>query len=74
MSGKDILAKDAIERGIQPVRQRRLLQIAQAVDLQRHPVAAIGHVLRGLGVIGVRVVQQRRRKKRGQRDGGEDGQ
>ena len=72
VGGKDVLAEDAIERGVEPVGQRRFLQVADAVDLQRHPVAALGHVLRGLGMAGVGVVQQGRRKQRGKLHGGED--
>ena len=64
VGGKRILAKDAVEAGLKPIGQWRLLKIANAVHLQRDPVAALRHVLRGLRVGGVGVVQQRRRKQR----------
>ena len=49
-SGKCILSKELIEAGFKPVGKRRLFKIANAVDLQRDPVAALRHMLRGLCV------------------------
>ncbi len=63
--------------GGDPVGQRRLFEIADAVDVQRHPVAGLEHGLRGLGVGGVGVVQQRWSPQRGEEDGqpeSEDGE
>ena len=62
--GKGVLAKNPVHAGHEPIRQRRLLNVADAVDLRRNQVAALGHVLRGLRVRRVHVVQQRRRKQR----------
>ncbi len=65
VSCKSVVAKEVIiDRG-QPVGQRRLLEVANAIDGKRHPVAADGHVLRGVGVRSVGVVEQRRGKQRG---------
>ena len=73
VGGKDVLAEDLVEAGDDPVGQRRLLDVADAVDLGGDPVAGLGHVLRGLGVGGVHVVQQRRREERSELHGGKDG-
>ena len=73
MSGKGILAEDQVGTGHDPVGKRRLFDIADAVDLGRDPVAALGKVLRGLGMGGVYVVHQRRRKQRGKLHGGKEG-
>jgi hypothetical protein len=70
MSRESVFAEDAIEGGVNPVRQGRLFQVANAVDLQRHPVAALGDVLCGLCVIGVGVVEQRRGEQRRKLNGG----
>ncbi len=58
--GKDVLTENAVEAGGKPVGQRRLLNVADAVDLGRDPVAGLGDALRGLGVGGVHIVEQRR--------------
>ena len=55
--GKGVLAENPVHAGDGPVRQRRLLNVADAVDLRRNQVAALGHVLRGLRVRRVHVVQ-----------------
>ena len=65
MRGEGVLhARDFVDRGHDPVGQRRLLNVADAVDVRRNPVAGIGNVLSGLGVRGVHVVEQRRGPKR----------
>ena len=72
VGGKDIFAEDLIECAGEPVGQRWLFDVADAVDPGRYPVAVLGEVLRGLGMGGVNVVQQRRRKQRGELYGGKD--
>src|SRR5882762_4758016 len=44
MGGEGIEAKDLERNCDQPVRQRRFLQVAYAVDLQGHPIAGEGDV------------------------------
>ena len=56
--GKGVLAKDLVASGDDPVRQRRLLSAADAVDLRGDEVAGFSHVLRGLGMGGIHVVKQ----------------
>src|SRR5262249_14872499 len=53
-------AENLVCRRHRPIHQRRLLQIANAVNVQRHPIAALDHLARGLSVRGVGVVLQRR--------------
>ena len=72
MGGKGILAKDLIDRTHQPVGERRFLNIANPVDLRGDQIARFGDMLRGLGMAGVHVVQQGRRKKRGELHGREE--
>ena len=74
MGGKDVISEEVVIGSGQPIRQRRLFQIADAIYFQRDPVAALRHVLGGGGVGGIGVIQQRRRKKRGHMDGCEDQQ
>ena len=50
--------------GHRPVQQRRLLQIADAVGVERDPVVAQEHLARDLGVDGVGVVEQGRGEER----------
>ena len=63
MGGEDVVAEEVIVDGDEPVGQRRLFEITDAVDVQRDPVAADGHVLGGIGVRGVGVVEQWRAKR-----------
>ena len=44
--------------GDQPVGQRRLFEVADAVDVEGDPVAGVEHVAGGVGVGGVGVVEQ----------------
>jgi len=60
MRGEDVLAEDAVVDGGQPVGQRRLLKVTDAVDVEGDPVSAGDDVLRGLGMRCVGVVEQRR--------------
>src|SRR5262249_1364826 len=53
-------AENLVRRRHRPIHQRRLLQVANAVDVQRHPIAALDDLARGHGVGGVGVVLQRR--------------
>ena len=69
--GEGVLAEDAVQSGVEPIGQRRLLKIADAVDFHGDPVAAFGHVLRDLRVGGVDVVEQRRSEERSELDGKE---
>jgi len=73
MGGKGIFAKDQVRSSHDPVGQRRLFDIADAVDFSRDPIAALGKVLRGLGVGGVHIVHQRRRKQGGKLHSDKDG-
>ena len=66
VGGKDVLAEDMVEAGVDPVGQRRLLEIADAVDFEGDEVAGFGHVLGGFCVAGVGVVEQRRGEKGGE--------
>src|SRR5208337_4237362 len=50
VSGKGVLAKDAVGDSHQPVGQRGLLDVANAVDFAGDPVAALDDVLGSLGV------------------------
>ncbi len=72
MRREDILAEDAIKCSIDPVRQGWLFKIAYSVDLEGDPIATFGHVLYRLGVAGISVVEQRRRKERSKLNGRED--
>jgi hypothetical protein len=72
MRGKDILAEDLEEGAGDPVGKRRLFNVADAIDMSRDPVAVLTEVLRGLGVGGVHVVQQRRVEQRGKIHGGKN--
>ena len=63
VGGKGVLAEDLVGAGDDPVGQRRLLDVADAVDLRGDQVAGFSHVLRGLGMGGIHVVQQRGRRK-----------
>ena len=72
MGGKDVLAEDPVKAGVDPIGQRRLLKVADSVDLGGDQVACFGHMLRHLGVRGIGVVEQRRGKERGKLNGGED--
>ena len=74
MGGKDVVSEEVVIGGSQPVGQRRLFQITDAVHLQRDPVAAARHMLGGDGVGGVGVIQQRRREERRHVDRGKDQQ
>jgi hypothetical protein len=72
MGRKYVVSEEVIIGGSQPIRQWRLLQIADAVHAQRYPVAAARHMLGSVGVRGVGVIQQRRREERRHVDGGKD--
>jgi hypothetical protein len=71
MSGEHVVAEEVIVDGDDPVGQRRLFEIADAVDVHRDPVVAGGDVLGGLSVSGVGVVEKRGREKRGEINGNE---
>ena len=71
MCGEDVLSEDAIESGVEPVRERRFLKISDSVDLHGDPIAAFGHVLRDLRMGGICVVEQGRREERSELDGEE---
>ena len=74
MRGKDVVSEEVIIGGGQPIGQRRLFQVTDAVHLQCDPVAAERHMLGGDGVSGIRVIQQRRREERGHMDRRKDQQ
>ena len=63
MSGEGVEAEDAEAEGDEPVGERRLFEIADAVDVQGDEVAGESHVAGGVGVGGVGVVEQRRGEK-----------
>src|SRR5258708_1411212 len=48
-----------------PIHQRRFFEIADAVGVQRDPVAAEDDLASGLGVHGIGVVEQRRMEEAG---------
>lgn len=48
-----------------PIGERRLFEITDAVHMESNPIAGAEHGLRGLGVRGIRVVEQWRIAKRG---------
>jgi hypothetical protein len=52
--------------------KRRLFEIANAIDFESYPVAAFRHMLRGLGVGGIGIVEQRGGKQGTNLHGGED--
>src|ERR1700722_15091776 len=52
-----------IIRSSQPIRQRRLLEVTDAIHFQRNPVTAPGHILGGTRMGGVGVVQKGGRKE-----------
>ncbi len=58
-------SEEAEADGDQPVGQRGLFEVADAVDVERDPVAALEHVAGGVGVGGVGVVEQRRGEEGG---------
>lgn len=64
MRGKDVLAEDAVIDGGQPIGERRLLKIADAVDIESDPVSAGDDVLGSLRVSGIGIIEQRGRKQR----------
>ena len=72
MGGEYIESEEAVVGRRQPVRQRWLFQITDAIHFQRDPVAGARHGLRGVRVVGVGVIQQRGRKECCKMDGGED--
>ena len=74
MGSKDVVAKEPVIDRHQPVGQRRLLQIANAIDLEGDPVAGERHMLGCAGMVGIGVIQQRRGEKGGQVNRGEDQQ
>ena len=69
MGGEGIEAEEAIADGDEPVRERGFFEVADAVDLERDPIAGEGHVAGGTGVRGVGVVEQRRGEEGGEEDG-----
>jgi len=56
--GEDVVSEDVVVDGREPVRQRRLFKIADAVDAEGDPVSADGHVLGRVGMCGVGVVEK----------------
>ncbi len=68
MGGEGVEAEDAEAEGDEPVGQRRLLEVADAVDVEGDPVAGEGDVAGGVGVGGVGVVEQGRGEERGEED------
>ncbi len=73
MRGEGIFAEDLVTGGNYPIGQRGLLDVADAVDLRGDQVAGIDHVLGGLGMGGVNIVEQRGRKEGCKLHGGKDG-
>jgi hypothetical protein len=74
MGGEHVIAEGMIIDGGEPVGKGRLLQIADAIDLQRHPIAGERHVLSGIGMRGIGIVKQGWREKRREIDGEPDQQ
>ena len=68
MGGEGVEAEEAEGDGIEPVGERGLLEVADAVDVEGDPVAGEGHVAGGAGVGGVGVVEQGRAEERGEED------
>ena len=64
MRGEGVFAEDFVHHRYGPVRQGRLFNVADAVDLAGDPVVAVYDVLGGLGVGGVYIVHQGRSKQR----------
>ena len=73
MRGEDVVAEEPVIDGHDPVGKRRLFEIADAVDIERDPVAAECNVFGDLRVGGVGVVEQGWSKQRRHIDGQEDG-
>ena len=74
MGGEYVESEEAVVGGSQPIWQRRLFQVANAIHFQRDPVAGARHRLRGGRMVGIGVIQQRGRKERRYMDGGENQQ
>src|SRR5579875_1801546 len=64
MCGKYIEAKEVVINRRQPVIHGRLLKVANAVNVWRHPVAGNRHVRGGFRMRCIGVVQKTRREKR----------
>jgi hypothetical protein len=60
-----VYSKDFEARSHRPVEEWRLLQVADAIRVESHPIVAEQHFAGGLGMNGVGVIQERRPKKRG---------
>ncbi len=73
VGGEHVLAEDPVGDGIEPVGQRRLFEVADAIELHGYPVAAFVHVLGDLGMRGIDVVEQRRSKERSELHGQKNG-
>ena len=74
MGREYVESEDAVIGGGQPIRQRRLLQVTDAIHFQCHPVSAASHILGSSGVGGICVIQQRGRPERRHVHRGEDQQ
>ncbi len=60
---ENILPEYLVTRRVEPIGQRRFLEVADPIELHGDPVTALVHVLRYLRVRGVDVVEQRWREK-----------
>ena len=58
MGGKDIVTEEMVVNRNQPVGQGWFFQVADAIHLQSHPVAAVRHVLGGGSMVGIGIVEQ----------------
>ena len=68
MGGEGVEAEDFEADGDEPVGERSLFEVTDAVDVEGHPVSGEGHVAGGAGVGGVGVVEQRRGEERGEEE------
>ena len=64
MGGEYVESEEVVIGGGQPIGQRRLFQVADAIHLQGDPVAAARHLTGRRGMGGIRVIQQGGRKER----------
>ena len=74
MGGEYIESEEVVIGGGQPIGQRRLFQVTDAVHFQRNPVTAAGHILGSSRVGSICIIQQRRREERRHMHRGENQQ
>ena len=74
MGGEYVESEEVIVGGSQPIWQRWLFQVTNAIHFQGDPVAGVRHRLGGNRVVGVGVIQQWGSKECRHMDGGENQQ